>query len=424
MHDLVLPTFNLHKIFGNDFNTSKNLTKMSIMDIKGRGNMLTILLIIIYIAFISLGLPDAILGSAWPLMHTDLNVPISYAGIATMIVSGGTIISSFFSEKMIRKFGTGKVTTISVLLTATGLLGIYFAPSFIWICLLGIPLGIGAGAVDAALNNFVALHYEAKHMNWLHCFWGIGATSGPFIMSLFLLNQNGWRIGYATIGIIQAILVICLFISLPLWRQFETTQKVEEEDDNGIKIKSLLKIPGAKPTLIAFFCYCAVELTTGLWASSYLVVNDGLAVELAAKWASFYYLGITVGRFIAGFLTMKLTNTQMIRIGQTICIIGAILLVLPITSVFKLIGLIFIGLGCAPIYPAMLHETPNRFGKELSQHLMGIQMATAYVGSTLIPPLFGALSKVLGLQMLPYFLLIFLIIMLVSSEKAAYKKTN
>lgn len=386
--------------------------------------MLTILLIIIYIAFISLGLPDAILGSAWPLMHTDLNVPISYAGIATMIVSGGTIISSFFSEKMIRKFGTGKVTTISVLLTATGLLGIYFAPSFIWICLLGIPLGIGAGAVDAALNNFVALHYEAKHMNWLHCFWGIGATSGPFIMSLFLLNQNGWRIGYATIGIIQAILVICLFISLPLWRQFETTQKVEEEDDNGIKIKSLLKIPGAKPTLIAFFCYCAVELTTGLWASSYLVVNDGLAVELAAKWASFYYLGITVGRFIAGFLTMKLTNTQMIRIGQTICIIGAILLVLPITSVFKLIGLIFIGLGCAPIYPAMLHETPNRFGKELSQRLMGIQMATAYVGSTLIPPLFGALSKVLGLQMLPYFLLILLIIMLVSSEKAAYKKTN
>ena len=386
--------------------------------------MLTILLIIIYIAFISLGLPDAILGSAWPLMHTDLNVPISYAGIATMIVSGGTIISSFFSEKMIRKFGTGKVTTISVLLTATGLLGIYFAPSFIWICLLGIPLGIGAGAVDAALNNFVALHYEAKHMNWLHCFWGIGATSGPFIMSLFLLNQNGWRIGYATIGIIQAILVICLFISLPLWRQFETTQKVEDEDDNDIKIKSLLKIPGAKPTLIAFFCYCAVELTTGLWASSYLVVNDGLAVELAAKWASFYYLGITVGRFIAGFLTMKLTNTQMIRIGQTICIIGAILLVLPITSVFKLIGLIFIGLGCAPIYPAMLHETPNRFGKELSQRLMGIQMATAYVGSTLIPPLFGALSKVLGLQMLPYFLLIFLIIMLVSSEKAAYKKTN
>ena len=424
MHDLVLPTFNLHKIFGNGFNTSKNLTKMSIMDIKGRKNMLTILLIIIYIAFISLGLPDAILGSAWPLMHTDLNVPISYAGIATMIVSGGTIISSFFSEKMIRKFGTGKVTTISVLLTATGLLGIYFAPSFIWICLLGIPLGIGAGAVDAALNNFVALHYEAKHMNWLHCFWGIGATSGPFIMSLFLLNQNGWRIGYATIGIIQAILVICLFISLPLWRQFETTQKVEEEDDNGIKIKSLLKIPGAKPTLIAFFCYCAVELTTGLWASSYLVVNDGLAVELAAKWASFYYLGITVGRFIAGFLTMKLTNTQMIRIGQTICIIGAILLVLPITSVFKLIGLIFIGLGCAPIYPAMLYETPNRFGKELSQRLMGIQMATAYVGSTLIPPLFGALSKVLGLQMLPYFLLIFLIIMLVSSEKAAYKKTN
>lgn len=386
--------------------------------------MLTIILIIIYLAFISLGLPDAILGSAWPMIHTDLNVPISYAGIATMIVSGGTIVSSFFSEKMIRRFGTGKVTTISVLLTAAGLLGIYFSPSFLWICILGIPLGIGAGAVDAALNNFVALHYEAKHMNWLHCFWGIGATSGPLIMSLFLLRENGWRLGYATIGIIQAVLVVCLFVSLPLWKKFETKHSAEEEVVQNVKVSKLLKIPGAKPTLIAFFCYCAVELTTGLWASSYLVVNDGLSVEVAAKWVSFYYLGITTGRFIAGFLTMKLTNTQMIRIGQIICIVGAILLVLPIASLLKLIGLILIGLGCAPIYPAMLHETPNRFGKELSQSLMGIQMATAYVGSTLVPPLFGALSKVLGLKLLPYFLLIFLIIMLISSEKIAHKKIS
>lgn len=381
--------------------------------------MLTVLLVIIYIAFISLGLPDAILGSAWPMIHQDLNVPISYAGVATMIVAGGTIVSSLFSEKFIRKFGTGKVTTFSVFLTAAGLLGIYFSPSFIWICLLGIPLGLGAGAVDSALNNFVALHYEAKHMNWLHCFWGIGATSGPFIMSLYLLKENGWRMGYATIGIIQAILVVCLFISLPLWRKFEVKNDEGEKNHNEVKISTLIKFPGAKPALISFFCYCAIELTTGLWASSFLVVNNGLSAELAAKWVSLYYFGITVGRFLAGFIAMKLNNKQMIRIGQIICLMGAILLIMPLPNNLQLVGLILIGLGCAPIYPAMLHETPNRFGKELSQGIMGIQMATAYVGSTFVPPIFGALSQISGFSILPYFLLLLMIVMLVSSERVS-----
>lgn len=381
--------------------------------------MLTVLLVIIYIAFISLGLPDAILGSAWPMIHQNLNVPISYAGIATMIVSGGTIVSSFFSGRVIRRFGTGKVTTFSVFLTAVGLIGIYFSPSFLWICLLGIPLGIGAGAVDSALNNFVALHYKAKHMNWLHCFWGIGATSGPFIMSFYLLKENGWRMGYATIGIIQAILVICLFLSLPLWKKFEISNDGDEEVHSDVKVSTLIKLPGAKPALISFFCYCAIELTTGLWASSLLVTNNGLSAESAAKWVSLYYLGITVGRFLAGFIAMKLNNKQMIRMGQVICIIGAMLLIMPINNNIQLAGLILIGLGCAPIYPAMLHETPNRFGKELSQGIMGIQMATAYVGSTLVPPLFGALSGVTGFGILPYFLLILMIIMLVSSERVS-----
>lgn len=378
--------------------------------------MIRVLLIIIYIAFISLGLPDAIMGSAWPMIHNDLNVPISYAGIATMIVSGGTIISSFFSEKIIRKFGTGKVTTFSVLLTATGLLGIYISPSFIWICLMGIPLGIGAGAVDSALNNFVALHYKARHMNWLHCFWGIGATSGPFIMSVYLLKDNGWRLGYATIGIIQAILVVCLFISLPIWRKFEAPNNNEEEKSSEVKVSILLKLPGAKAALISFLCYCAVELTTGLWASSFLVMNNGLSTERAAKWVSFYYLGITVGRFLSGFMAMKFNNKQMIRIGQVISILGAAILTLSLSESLQLAGLIAIGLGCAPIYPAMLHETPNRFGKELSQGIMGIQMATAYIGSTFIPPLFGAISQLIGFKFLPIFLLIFMVIMLVSSE--------
>ena len=380
--------------------------------------MLTVLLVIIYIAFISLGLPDAILGSAWTMIYEDLNVPISYAGLVTMIITGGTIISSFFSGKMIKKFGTWKVTTFSVFLTAMGLLGVYFAPSFIWICLLAVPLGLGAGAVDSALNNFVANHYEAKHMNWLHCFWGIGATSGPFIMSFYLLKENGWRSGYATIGIIQSILVVCLLLSLPLWRKFEDSKEEEKKGSTSINVKTLLKLPGAKPTLIAFLCYCGIELTTGLWASSFLVFNSGLSVGLAAKWVSLYYLGITVGRFLAGFLSMKLNNKQMIRVGQLICLLGAVLLMIPFSNNFKLVGLILIGLGCAPIYPAMLHETPNKFGKDLSQEIMGIQMATAYVGSTIVPPLFGMLSKFSGFGILPGFLLIFIVVMLLSTERA------
>lgn len=379
--------------------------------------MLTLLLLIIYISFISLGLPDAILGSAWPMIHQDLNVPISYAGLVTMIISGGTIISSFFSEKFIRKFGTGKVTTFSVFLTAIGLLGVYFSPSFIWICLLGIPLGLGAGAVDSALNNFVALHYKAKHMNWLHCFWGVGATTGPFIMSVYLLKENGWRLGYATIGSIQAVLVICLFISLPLWKKVDSNSNEEISNTKEVKISTLINLPGAKPALISFFCYCAVELTTGLWVSSYLVISNGLSAKIAAKWVSLYYLGITIGRFLAGFISIKLNNKQMLRIGQVICIIGGILLSITYSSNIQLIGLISIGLGCAPIYPAMLHETPNRFGKELSQGIMGIQMATAYVGSTFMPPLFGALSQIVGFEILPYFILILMILMLILTEK-------
>ncbi len=379
--------------------------------------MLTLLLIIIYISFISLGLPDAILGSAWPMIHQDLNVPVSYAGIITMIISCGTIISSFFSEKLIRKLGTGKVTAFSVLLTAIGLLGIFLSPSFIWICLLAIPLGIGAGSVDSALNNFVALHYKAIHMNWLHSFWGVGATTGPLIMSIFLLKENGWRLGYATIGSMQAVLVICLFLSLPLWKKFEVANSEKISANEEIKVSKLIKLPGAKPALVSFFSYCAVELTTGLWISSYLVIINGFSAEKAAKWVSLYYLGITVGRFLAGFISIKLNNKQMIRVGQIICISGGILLSITYSSNIQLIGLICIGLGCAPIYPAMLHDTPNRFGKELSQGIMGIQMATAYVGSTFMPPLFGAISKLIGFEILPYFLLVLILLMIITTER-------
>lgn len=262
--------------------------------------MATLLLILIYIAFISLGLPDAILGSAWPIMHKNLNTSVSSAGIITMIICGGTIVSSLYSNRLIKRFGTAKVTIISVLLTAIGIYGISITPNFMIMCLLSTPMGLGAGAVDSALNNFVALHYEAKHMNWLHCFWGVGATSGPLLMSMFIDNTSGWKRGYGTIGILQFILVTVLIFTLPLWRKFERKEEVFLEDEkHDVSIQSLLRLKGAKSALISFFAYCAVEATASLWGSSFLVICKGISVERAAKWVSLYYLGITVGRFLA-----------------------------------------------------------------------------------------------------------------------------
>ncbi|MDF2801479.1 MAG: fucose permease [Anaerocolumna sp.] len=379
--------------------------------------MLTLLLIVIYISFISLGLPDSLLGSAWPILHADLSVPISYAGIISMIVSGGTIISSFFSEKIIRKLGTGLVTAISVLMTAGALLGFSYAPSFIWLCILAIPLGLGAGSVDAGLNNFVALHYKARHMSWLHCFWGIGATLGPVIMSINLNKDGHWNLGYRTIGIIQTVLVILLFISLPLWKKIKGgVESVEETEHQSLKLGEIFRIRGAKTAFISFFCYCALEATTGLWGSSYLVFERGINSEVAAKWISLFYLGITIGRFISGFATMKFNNQTMIRIGEILIVAGIAVLFIPSNNILLQIGFLLIGLGCAPIYPCMLHETPNRFSKSLSASLMGIQMAFAYVGSTFMPPLFGAISGAVSLSLFPFFLFIILILMILSSE--------
>ncbi len=379
--------------------------------------MLTLLLIVIYISFISLGLPDSLLGSAWPILHADLAVPISYAGIISMIVSGGTIISSFFSEKIIRKLGTGLVTAISVLMTAGALLGFSYAPSFIWLCILAIPLGLGAGSVDAGLNNFVALHYKARHMSWLHCFWGIGATLGPVIMSFYLNKEGHWNLGYRTIGIIQTILVIILFITLPLWKNSKRGEEsVNEIEHRSLKIGQIFKIKGAKTAFISFFCYCALESTTGLWGSSYLVFERGMNSEVAAKWISLFYLGITIGRFISGFATMKFNNQTMIRIGEILIVTGIAVLFIPTNSNLLQVGFLLIGMGCAPIYPCMLHETPNRFSKSLSASLMGIQMAFAYVGSTFMPPIFGAISGTLSLALFPFFLMIILILMVLSSE--------
>lgn len=382
--------------------------------------MAALLLIIIYIAFISLGLPDSILGSAWPVMHQTLGVPTAFAGLITMIVSGGTIISSLFSEKLIRRFSTAKVTTVSVFLTAFALLGFYMVPHFIWLCFFAIPMGLGAGCVDSALNNFVALHYKANHMNWLHCFWGIGATAGPIIMSLFLTGSGRWSQGYLTISVIQFCMAAVLLLSLPLWKNFERESDTSKENITNTTLKSVFMMKGAKAALLSFFCYCAVESTTGLWGGSFLVSYVGLSANTAAKWVSSYYFGITAGRFLSGFAAMKAGNKTLIRLGQIIAALGGVLLLLPFPVYFKLAGFILLGLGCAPIFPAMLHETPRRFGKKVSQAIMGIQMAFAYIGSTFMPPVFGFMSEITGIAALPVFLLILIIIMILSSEVINY----
>jgi fucose permease len=364
-----------------------------------------ILLIIIYISFISLGLPDSLLGSAWPSMYGGLNAPLHYAGYISMIIAGGTVISSFFSAKVIRRLGTGIVTALSVLMTAAALLGFSFSSAFVLLCLWAVPLGLGAGSVDAALNNYVALHYKAKHMSWLHCFWGVGASMGPIIMSFFLINKNSWNWGYRAIGLLQCCLVAILFISISLWGKNKSETTIEKnESTQGIKFKELLHTAGVKQILAAFFCYCSLETTTGLWGSSFLVMEKNISPQIAAQWISLYYIGITFGRFISGFLTMKLNNRQMVRLGQGLIACGIIALMLPIGKVLLLPGFFIIGLGCAPIYPSLLHETPGNFGSEKSQAIMGIQMASAYIGTTFMPPLFGQITLFLGFTIFPLFI--------------------
>jgi fucose permease len=377
----------------------------------------TILLIIIYLSFISLGLPDSLLGSAWPSMYGGLNVPLHYAGYISMIIAGGTVISSIFSEKIIRRFGTGIVTAFSVLMTAVALLGFSFSTgwephplgsagnsAFALLCFWAVPLGLGAGSVDAALNNYVALHYKAKHMSWLHCFWGVGASMGPIIMSFFLIHKNSWDLGYRSIGLLQCCLVAVLFITISLWGK-NKSQNTNEKNipPKGIKFKELFHIAGVKQILIAFFCYCSLESTTGLWGSSFLVMEKNISPETAARWISLYYIGITFGRFISGFLTMKLNNRQMVRLGQALICCGIIAIILPFSR-FLLPGFFIIGLGCAPIYPSLLHETPRNFGSEKSQAIMGIQMASAYIGTTFMPPLFGQITSYFGFNIFPLFI--------------------
>lgn len=379
--------------------------------------MTQLLLAIIYLAFISLGLPDGLLGAAWPTMYQEFAVPVSYAGAVSMIISFGTILSSLQSDRLTRKLGTGKVTAISVGMTAAALFGFSFSHSFVAVCLWAIPYGLGAGSVDASLNNYVALHYESRHMSWLHCMWGIGATLGPYVMGYALTGGMGWNAGYRYIGIMQVVLTAVLVFSLPLWvKRKEVGTGGTEVDAKALSIREVLKIRGAKEILFCFFCYSAIESTAGLWASSYLNLQKGIAAETAASYAGMFYLGITIGRALSGFITMKLNDVQMIRMGQCIIALGIIVVFLPGNAVVSLVGLVLIGLGCAPVYPCIIHSTPAHFGEDKSQAVIGIQMACAYVGSCLMPPVFGLIANNISVALFPVYLIGFLILMVVMHE--------
>lgn len=378
--------------------------------------MFSLLLAIIYLAFISLGLPDSILGAAWPVMQGELGTPLSCAGVLSMIIAGGTIVSSLLSDRLTLRLGTGRVTALSVAVTAAALAGFSAAGSFAALCLWAVPYGLGAGAVDAALNNYVALHFSARHMSWLHCFWGVGASAGPVIMGFCLTAGWGWRSGYRTIAILQAVLTVCLVLALPLWRG---GRKAENGTAGSVRARSLREIVstrGVPLVLAAFLGYCATEATTGLWASSYLVEYRGVDEATAARFAALFYLGITFGRFVCGFVADRLGDRRLIRWGAAVMLCGVILLALP-SRPAALAGLIVIGLGCAPIYPSIIHATPQNFGAENTQAVVGVHMASAYTGTTLMPPIFGLIAEHSGLGWYPVFLGALTLLVLTMTER-------
>lgn len=391
--------------------------------------MFQLLLAIIYLAFISLGLPDSLLGSAWPTIYQELNVPVSWSGIVFMIIAIGTVISSLQSDRLTRKLGPGKVTLISVAMTAAALFGFSTCHSFIMLCLWAIPYGLGAGSVDAALNNYVALHFASRHMSWLHCMWGIGASAGPYIMGAALMGGKTWNQGYRVIGIMQTVLVLILFISLPLWKKVASNSEGNEapERKTPLSLKEIFSLPGAKYAMLCFFAYCALEQTTGLWTSSYLVLSKGIDAGTAARFASLFFIGITVGRAINGFLSIRLSDEQMVRLGQILTLLGILCILLPLGTRIALAGFVIIGLGCAPVFPSLLHATPDHFGAANSQAIMGVQMACAYIGTSIMPPIFGWIAGHISIRLLPLYLMLLLVLMFLMHEmlvKATNKNVN
>ncbi|MBR6668360.1 MAG: MFS transporter [Clostridia bacterium] len=382
--------------------------------------MISLLLAVIYAAFISLGLPDALLGSAWPVMHAQMNVPLSWAGVVTFVIAMGTVVSALLSDRLTLKLGAGRVTALSVSLTALALLGFSISNRYWMLLLFAIPYGLGAGSVDAALNNYVALHYSNRHMSWLHCMWGVGCSIGPSIMGWALTgNSANWPLGYRVVGVMQLVLTAVIVLSLPMWRGRSGTSQAEEkqEDVRPMPISELIRLKGAREIMVTFFCYCALESTAGIWASSYLVFHHGLDKETAAACASLFYIGITAGRALNGFIAERFSDTALTRAGFVIMGVGVLTLLIPLGKIAAMAGLIILGMGCAPTYPCIIHATPIRFGREKSQAFIGVQMASAYLGTTLMPPLFGLLADHISVGLYPAYMTAILLLMVIMHER-------
>lgn len=385
--------------------------------------MFNLLLTLTYVCFISLGLPDSLLGSAWPVMQVQMSVPVSYAGIVSMIICLGTVLSSLMSSVMIRKLGIGKIISFSVLMTAVALFGFSVSSRYWMLLLWAIPYGLGAGCVDSVLNNYAALHFKSNHMSWLHCSWGIGASISPYIMSFALVNLDNWHSGYLIVAVLQFVLSFFIFRSIPLWKDSaaEDEQKIESK---ALSVRQILEIPGAVVCFATFFGYCAVELTSSLWASSYLVQARGVTPEVASGCASLFYIGLTVGRAINGFLAMRFSDRTLIRLGLGIIFAGIMLVFIEAHAMFAYAGFVVIGLGCAPVYPCIIHMTPDLFGKDKSQAIIGVQIAFAYLGFCTMPPLFGLIANHVSIRLLPAYLLVLLVLIIVMHEKLVRMKTK
>lgn len=380
--------------------------------------MVHILLAVIYLAFIGLGLPDSLLGSAWPSMYPLFGVPVSFAGIVSVLIAANTVISSLLSDRLTKRFGAFKVTAVSTLVSGLAMIGFSLCSSFWQLCLLAIPYGLGAGSIDAALNNFVALHYKSRHMSWLHCMWGVGTIVGPYVMGYALSGGLGWNYGYKSIGFAQLAIAAVVVLSAPLWKR-KTEIHTEEKGDikpKALKLGEIFRIKGAKALMISFFCYCALEQTAMLWASSYMVLHKGVPAEVAARYGGLFFIGITLGRAVNGFLTIKFTDEQMVRGGEIIIGVGILSMLLPLGNTAALIGLILVGVGCAPVYPCVIHSTPYRFGADKSQAIIGVQMASAYTGTCVAPPLFGLIANHINVALFPVYLLSILVVMAVMHE--------
>ena len=383
--------------------------------------MASLLIAIIYISFVSLGLPDALLGASWPMMQVEFGVPVSYAGGISLIIAIGTVVSSLMADRLIKWMNSGKITAISTAVTAVALFGFSVSREFWQLCLWAIPYGLGAGCVDAALNNYVAVHYASRHMSWLHCMWGLGASIGPYIMGAALAGGMDWSSGYGIICVVQLVLTAALFFTLPLWKTSGSNAE-SPAARKPLTMKQIVGLKGAKEVMLAFFCYCGLEQCCILWGSSYFVMVNGLDEETAASLASIFMLGLTFGRLVSGFLTYKINDTNMIRLGEGIIVAGVLAMVLPLGIESTLTGMALMGLGCAPIYPCIIHSTPAHFGEENSQAIIGVQMASAYVGICVIPPLFGLVANHIGAFLLPGYLAAVLALMILMSE-ALNRKT-